>query len=73
MKRENEYALDNFRNLSDFSGPGRTPVKGTDNMAPARVRDRVNDIFDILELIIIRIALLGLAGLGTYALLSYHL
>jgi len=32
--------------------------------------DIINDIFDVLDLVVVRLALLGLAALGAYALLT---
>jgi len=32
----------------------------------------INRLFDVLELIIIRVTLLGLAGIGAYALIRGH-
>jgi hypothetical protein len=33
----------------------------------------INKLFDVLELLVVRLALLGLAALGAYALLCHHL
>ena len=34
--------------------------------------DIINRVFDVLDLIVVRVTLLGLAGLGAYALLRKH-
>jgi hypothetical protein len=36
------------------------------------VPETINRVFDILELVIVRLALLGLAALGAWSLLSGH-
>jgi Tfp pilus assembly protein PilX len=36
------------------------------------MRDRINQLFDVLELLIIRMALLALLGLGAYNLFTAH-
>jgi hypothetical protein len=33
--------------------------------------DMINDIFDVLDLVVVRLALLGLAAIGAYALLTH--
>jgi len=35
--------------------------------------DVINKIFDILELLVVRLTILGLAVLGAYALLTHHI
>jgi hypothetical protein len=34
--------------------------------------DTINKVFDILELLVVRVTLLGLAALGAYALFKHH-
>lgn len=34
--------------------------------------ETINKVFDILELILVRTALLGLAALGVYSLFTHH-
>jgi hypothetical protein len=36
------------------------------------MRDRINALFDILDLIVVRILLLGLLVIGAYTLISGH-
>ncbi len=36
------------------------------------LREIINLIFDLLELIVVRLALLGLAAIGAHALLTRH-
>ncbi len=38
----------------------------------SRLPEVINKIFDILELLVVRITILGLAVLGAYALLTHH-
>jgi hypothetical protein len=35
--------------------------------------DAINKIFDILDLLVVRLTILGLAALGAYALFKHHL
>jgi hypothetical protein len=34
--------------------------------------DIINKVFDILELLVVRLTILGLAALGAYALFKHH-
>ncbi len=37
-----------------------------------RLPDIINKVFDILDLLVVRLTLLGLAALGAYALFKHH-
>jgi hypothetical protein len=39
---------------------------------PIFTRERVNQLFDLLELIVVRVTLLGLMILGAHALFGHH-
>jgi hypothetical protein len=39
----------------------------------SQLPDIINKVFDILDLLVVRAAILGLAALGAYALFKYHI
>jgi hypothetical protein len=39
----------------------------------ARLPDIINKVFDILDLLVVRVTILGLAALGAYALFKHHI
>jgi hypothetical protein len=43
------------------------------NVGESHMRDRINAVFDLLELLVVRLALLGLMILGAYTLIKGHL
>jgi hypothetical protein len=55
-----------------FDGPTSGKEGGSMLARLGEARDVVNETFDVLEVIVIRLGLLGLAALGVYALLSGH-
>jgi hypothetical protein len=42
-------------------------------MAENQLRDRINNFFDVLELIVVRLTLLALAIIGAYYLIHGHI
>jgi hypothetical protein len=53
---------------------GRMPSSLEDRMPEflSRAPEVINKVFDILDLIVVRLVLLGLAAFGAYALLLSH-
>ena len=56
-----------------YSKPG-AEQKEMQNLLPnlSQLPSTINQVFDILDLLVVRLTLLGLAALGAYSLFKHH-